>query len=200
MSLKLRDFAKSDGGSANLLKGNLEESSDEDISYLPAGKTITLEVDILKRHVLLQSLFFCTSILPQPQQLIVNLKCVLLESREKTRENRDDRSYSEVPYLKDEKPWFGPEDQDGSIKVQYPSTINGYGVDSRQMQQMERMGLPTGFSFGHAPPERQKKGEKKTFFCQICLIELNSLDTMKSHVAGVSQALIMIRCSNDSHL
>ena len=125
----------------------------------------------------------------------------MLESREReTREKRDDRSYSEVPHLKDEKPWFGPEDQDGSIKVQYPSTINGYGVDSAQLDQMERMGLPTGFSFGHAPPERQRKGEKKTFFCEICLIELNSLDTMKSHVAGVSQALIMISGSNDSHL
>ena len=53
------------------------------------------------------------------------------------------------------------------------------------MQQMESMGLPTGFSFSQTQPERQRKGDKKTFYCEICLIELNSLDTMKSHVAGV---------------
>ena len=29
---------------------------------------------------------------------------------------------------------------------------------------------------------KQKKGDKKTFYCKICLIELNSLDTMTSHV------------------
>ena len=69
--------------------------------------------------------------------------------------------------------------------MNYPSMINGYGVDSAQMQQMESMGLPTGFSFSQNQPERQRKGDKKTFYCEICLIELNSLDTMKSHVAGV---------------
>ena len=91
-----------------------------------------------------------------------------------------------MPRLKEEKPFFGPTDSDGSIKVKYPSMINGYVGDSGQMQQMERMGLPTGFSFGHTQPERQRKGDKKTFYCEICLIDLNSLDTMKSHAAGVS--------------
>ena len=41
MSLKLKSFAKSDAGAANLSKGNMEESSDEDISYLPPGKMIS---------------------------------------------------------------------------------------------------------------------------------------------------------------
>ena len=52
---------------------------------------------------------------------------------------------------------------------------------------MDKLGLPTGFSFqqGGGLPEKQKKGDKKTFYCEICLIELNSLDTMKSHVSGV---------------
>ena len=104
-------------------------------------------------------------------------------SRRRDKEERP--RYDEVPRIKDEKPWFGPSNHDGSIKVQYPSKITGYGVDSAQMQQMESMGLPTGFSLSQSQPERQRKGDKKTFYCEICLIELNSLDTMRSHVAGV---------------
>ena len=77
------------------------------------------------------------------------------------------------------------------FKVKYASEIDGYGVDNKALAQMESLGLPTGFSFNQATPamgpvsEKQKKGDKKTFYCQICLIELNSLDTMKSHVSGV---------------
>ena len=33
--------------------------------------------------------------------------------------------------------------------------------------------------------EKQRKGDKKTYWCEVCFIELNSLDTMKSHVSGV---------------
>ena len=108
-----------------------------------------------------------------------------MRQKEQRRDDDDRPQYAEVPRMKDEKPWFGPTDRDGSIKVKYPS-INGYGVDSDQLQQMEKMGLPTGFTFGQTQPERQRKGDKKSFYCEICLVELNSLETMKSHVAGVS--------------
>ena len=50
---------------------------------------------------------------------------------------------------------------------------------------MESLGLPTGFSLRQpdpSAPNKQKKGEKKTFYCKICLIELNSQDTMMCHV------------------
>merc|ERR1719430_3036479 len=63
--------------------------------------------------------------------------------------------------------------------------IDGYTVDGNQLQTMESMGLPTGFSLRMDGNEKQRKGDKKTFYCQICLIELNSLDTMRSHVKGV---------------
>ena len=33
--------------------------------------------------------------------------------------------------------------------------------------------------------DQSKKGEKKTYYCNICLIELNSEDTMISHRRGV---------------
>jgi len=96
--------------------------------------------------------------------------------------------FSEVPKFRDEKPFFGPVRDDGNISVKYPSMIDGYENDDNTMAQMESMGLPTGFSLqGKAiyANEKQKKGDKKTFYCQICLIELNSLDTMKSHINGV---------------
>merc|ERR1719228_1932253 len=63
--------------------------------------------------------------------------------------------------------------------------IDGYEQDNNSMAQMEALGLPTGFSIRVDPHGKQKKGDKKTFYCQICFIELNSLDTMKSHVKGV---------------
>jgi len=47
----------------------------------------------------------------------------------------------------------------------------------------DAMGLPSGFSVGHM--EKQIKENKQTFYCQICLVELPSLDSMKSHVAGL---------------
>ena len=37
MSLKLKDFAKSDAGSANMSSSQLEDSSDEDV-YMPPGE------------------------------------------------------------------------------------------------------------------------------------------------------------------
>ena len=97
--------------------------------------------------------------------------------------------YDEVPKLNDEKPFFGPPDpRDGTISVKYKSQIDGYAEDDGLKSQMESMGLPTGFSFrlgGSDSSVKQKKGDKKTFYCNICLIELNSLDTMNSHVNGV---------------
>ena len=74
-----------------------------------------------------------------------------------------------------------------TAQVCYPSTIEGFANDNDAFAQMESMGLPTGFSLRQPDPvaPKQKKGDKKTFYCKICLIELNSLDTMTSHVKGV---------------
>lgn len=44
--------------------------------------------------------------------------------------------------------------------------------------------MRAGFSYG-APREKGKKGEKKTFYCDLCYIELNSEDTMLSHMQGM---------------
>ena len=134
MSLKLRDFAKTDIKSEKVSTHDEREESDDDISYLPPSLG----------------------------------------------------NFDNVPRdIKDEKPLFGPQGLTGNIQVTYPSMINGYAVDGNQLQTMESLGLPTGFSLRMDGTEKQKKGEKKTFYCQICLIELNSLDTMRSHVKGV---------------
>ena len=37
MSLKLKDFAKSDAGSENVSRDTMEDSSEDEISYLPPG-------------------------------------------------------------------------------------------------------------------------------------------------------------------
>jgi hypothetical protein len=64
--------------------------------------------------------------------------------------------------------------------------VDGYDNYHKSMATMESLGLPTGFSLTGGPMStKQKKGDKKTFYCQICLIELNSLDTMTSHKKGV---------------
>ena len=61
---------------------------------------------------------------------------------------------------------------------------------------MKMMGLPTGFMFdgyGHKQkiaPE-QTRGFKKTFYCQTCKIELNSEDTMVSHMMGARHMLMV---------
>jgi len=59
----------------------------------------------------------------------------------------------------------------------------------------DAMGLPSGSSVGHM--EKQIKENKQTFYCQICLVELASLDTMKSHVAGVKHQKKEMTVKND---
>jgi len=144
MSLKLKDFAKTDIKSEKVSTHEENYESDDDISYLP----------------------------PSTGRF--------------SGAGQNDLNFDDVPRnVKDEKPYFGPKDMDGNIQVKYPSMIDGYSVDGNQLATMERLGLPTGFSLRMEGTEKQKKGEKKTFYCQICLIELNSLDTMRSHVKGV---------------
>jgi len=146
MALKLKDFARTDIESDPIRRS--DESEDEDISYLPtpaSGST--------KRK----------------------------RSESSRRESSSRRDSSSPPRFdrKEEKPFLGPPAPggDGSIQIKYPSEIDGYDVDSKSLAQMESLGLPTGFSFSQATParepiisEKQKKGDKKTFWCEVCLI------------------------------
>ena len=72
----------------------------------------------------------------------------------------------------DEKPVLAPLSFDGHIEVRYESPVDGYLVDPADIADMKRLGLPI-------------TEPKKTFFCKLCEVELNSEDTVKSHVAGV---------------
>lgn len=108
--------------------------------------------------------------------------------------------YPNLPRLGEEKALVGPTDHTtGEVKIAFRSRIDQtaegiqpiqnisgdrFKLDVQEAAAMEDLGLPTGFRFG-ATPGRQDKTKKKTFYCQICLLELNSEDTMKSHVAGV---------------
>ncbi len=87
------------------------------------------------------------------------------------------------PDLQDEHLVCGGEGGGGGGSPEY--------VENREdMEAMAKFGLPTEFSLrgGGAviKEEAPRKGEKKkTFYCDVCEIELNSHDTMTSHVKGV---------------
>eukprot|EP00092_Neocalanus_flemingeri_P036166 GFUD01039377.1.p1 GENE.GFUD01039377.1~~GFUD01039377.1.p1 ORF type:complete len:411 (-),score=128.55 GFUD01039377.1:42-1274(-) len=68
----------------------------------------------------------------------------------------------------------------------------GSGNDDRKT-----LGFPSGFSVSFGQVEKQRKGEKRTFYCEMCLVELSSLDTMKSHVSGVKHMKKQLALSND---
>jgi hypothetical protein len=52
--------------------------------------------------------------------------------------------------------------------------------DSEEM--MKAMGLPTGFSCNWV--QQGSEDTKKKMYCDVCELELNSLDTMASHLQG----------------
>ena len=47
---------------------------------------------------------------------------------------------------------------------------------------LDREVIPNQLSYG--PQDVQRKGDKNTFYCEVCYVELNSLETMKSHTQG----------------
>lgn len=110
---------------------------------------------------------------------------------------------NDLPLLKDEKPMIGPVGENGSIKVLYRSAIDGYaGPDSEEMAMMEKMNLPTGFEFGRVSGQSKSKlitkQQKKTYWCIVCNIELNSEDTMMSHMRGAKHMKKMLANSTEA--
>ena len=81
----------------------------------------------------------------------------------------------------------GPTGEEGKIKVLWKADIDGYLTSPEDMTKMAEMGLPSGFVFGSLntrDSRLQQKKQKKTFYCDLCSIELNSEDTMQSHMKG----------------
>ena len=70
--------------------------------------------------------------------------------------------------------------------------LGGY-MDDVTAREMAAYGLPTSFSMNRnsmadsitESSSNTRKGEKKTFYCELCLVELNSEDTMISHRNGM---------------
>jgi len=98
--------------------------------------------------------------------------------------------YNSLPRFRDQKPWIGPASSSGSLQIRYPAHMDGEEINNEEMAQMETMDLPNGYTFGgwgHKSRvcEKQTRGYKQTFYCKLCMIELNSNDTMISHVQGV---------------
>merc|ERR1719427_893801 len=98
-----------------------------------------------------------------------------VESPGPTEEYYDDKRDFKLESYNDHKNLFY---QQGDLK-----SCSDFDDRKRKLSSMDTWGLPTGFSVGQV--EKQRKGEKKTFYCEMCMVELSSLDTMKSHVSGV---------------
>ena len=86
---------------------------------------------------------------------------------------------SEPGHLDDIRPNNGGDDELGSYMDDVPA------------REMAEWGLPTSFAMNKNSPaggiqeSTTRKGEKKTFYCELCLVELNSEDTMVSHKNGM---------------
>lgn len=66
--------------------------------------------------------------------------------------------------------------------------------ESEEMSYLKEVGLPTNFGGGTI---LTKKGEKHTFWCDLCLVELNSLETM---TVSSFQLKKRLQCFNFSYL
>lgn len=55
--------------------------------------------------------------------------------------------------------------------------------------------IPNQWSYG--PQEIQKKGDKNTFYCEVCHVELNSFETMKSHTQGSKHQNKMLKLEEE---
>ena len=71
---------------------------------------------------------------------------------------------------------------------------SGSYMDEVPAREMAEWGLPTSFAMSKNSPaaaggigesSNTRKGEKKTFYCELCFVELNSEDTMVSHKKGM---------------
>ena len=61
---------------------------------------------------------------------------------------------------------------DKNLSYQQGDFKSSPGFDDLKLSNMNTLGFPTGFSVGLV--EKQRKGEKKTFYCEMCLIVLSS--------------------------
>ena len=83
------------------------------------------------------------------------------------------REWEEDPYDQDEETAETSHDTDHK-DVKLSRNYLASGLDKEV--------IPNQWSYGSQ--EIQKKRDKNTFYCQVCYVELNSLETMKSHTQG----------------
>ena len=96
------------------------------------------------------------------------------------------RSYEELPHLGDEKPMIGPSDPAGIVPLRFKTMIDGCDIKLNELRTMEPLGLPTGFQYGSKKQvaSQHSRRSKKSFYCLVCNVELNSEESMKSHMNG----------------
>jgi len=92
-------------------------------------------------------------------------------------------------------------EDDDDIAERKPNKYRDDGSEKMSLHEFDEkkflntVGLPTGFSVGEV--QKQRKGDKRTYYCEMCLVELSSLDTMKSHVSGVKHMKKQMALKND---
>ena len=104
------------------------------------------------------------------------------------------RSYEELPHLGDEKPMIGPSDTAGIVPLRFRSMIDGSDIDLKELRAMEALDLPTGFQFGSRKQvaSQHSRKYKETFYCEVCNVELNGEETMKSHFKGGKHLKLLV--------
>jgi hypothetical protein len=71
-------------------------------------------------------------------------------------------------------------DPNGLVKREWAGTSDNIAEGYQESDTMKHWDLPLAFG----SMETTKKGEKKSYWCDVCLLQLNSDDTMTSHMKG----------------
>ena len=95
---------------------------------------------------------------------------------------RGARAESKRGEKRDRENWSPESKKAARVKEEKP----GFGGGARAELGLMEKTLPPGLSYSIDQRYRQRKGEKRTFYCTTCLVELSSVDMMKSHATGVS--------------
>ena len=107
--------------------------------------------------------------------------------------SNNDRGDIEMIDVSDGEEDFGP---DESLAPPPPLKVEKEEEEVDDIAMMAAMGLPTEFSLagpgpgwtgagGGLGPAGVRKGEKQTYYCEVCYVELNSAETKASHEKGV---------------
>jgi hypothetical protein len=181
MSLSIRSFAtlKSDPTVSANLAVDATDFDDDEISYLPNDKV--REKPRVNGSSTVASSYRTTSLPPtrsDGQFIIIYVFQEPPPPRDKTEVKREEYDGSQM-------------NGSGASRKRKSNSESFCSEENEMAAEMASFGLPTEFTTqskvdgAASGTSGLRKGEKKTFYCEICLVELNSEDTLNSHINGV---------------